>query len=102
MEPGQILVIAGEGYGQGSYWGNHRSICAKMKGAEGIIIDGAFRDLEVCPGDYIVADCNGIIVMKEEEIPGILERAQAKIEAEQYTIRKMKETGEIIPRVIRR
>ena len=40
--------------------------------------------------------------MKEEEIPGILERAQAKIEAEQYTIRKMKETGEIIPRVIRR
>ena len=139
MEPGQILVIAGEGYGQGSYWGNHRSICAKMKGAEGIIIDGALRDLEgcreagvplfatnvtcgsckkdregelnvpvicggveVCPGDYIVADCNGIIVMKEEEIPGILERAQAKIEAEQYTIRKMKETGEIIPRVIRR
>lgn len=139
MEAGQILVIAGEGYGQGSYWGDHRSICAKMKGAEGIIIDGAFRDLEgcreagvplfatnvtcgsckkdrdgelnvpvicggveVCPGDFIVADCNGIIVMKEEEIPGVLERAQAKIEAEKYTIRRMKETGEIIPRVIRR
>ena len=39
--------------------------------------------------------------MKEEEIPGILERTQAKIEAEQYSIRRMKETGEILPRVIR-
>ncbi len=43
-----ILVIAGKGNCDCSYWGDHRSICAKLLGAEGVIVDGAFRDLEGC------------------------------------------------------
>lgn len=131
------MVIAGKGYCQGSYWGDHRSICVVMKGVEGVVIDGAFRDLEgcreagmpiyaravtpgsagkealgelnvpvmcggvmVCPGDIIVADCNGVLVLKPEEVEGVMERARKKIQAEEETIRRMKETGEILPRVI--
>ena len=137
IQKGEVMVIAGKGYCQGSYWGDHRSICASMKGVEGVVIDGAFRDLEGCreagmpiyaravtpgsagkealgelnvpvmcggvmirPGDIIVADCNGVLVLKPEEAEGVMERARKKIQAEEKTIRQMKETGEILPRVI--
>ena len=137
-EPGDVLVVAGQGFGTGSYWGDHRSICANLKGLEGIVIDGAFRDLEgcreadfpifarnvtpgsagksregelnvpvicggveVCPGDLIIGDCNGVLVIKPKDAEWIMEKADAKIKAEQYTIQRMKETGEILPRVIR-
>ena len=48
LEAGQVLVIAGKGFAYSSYWGDHRSLCAQMKGAEGVVIDGLFRDLEGC------------------------------------------------------
>ncbi len=48
VNPGEILVIAGGGECNHSYWGDHRSICAKIQQVEGVIIDGAFRDIEGC------------------------------------------------------
>lgn len=56
--------------------------------------------MEVCPGDIIVGDCNGVLVLKPEEAEEVMERARKKIEAEERTIQRMKETGEILPRVI--
>ena len=137
VQEGDVMVIAGKGECNHSYWGDHRSICAAMKEAEGVVIDGAFRDLqgcreagfpifaravtpgsagkerlgelnvpvicggvEVCPGDIIVGDCNGVLVLKPEEAEGAMERARKKIQAEERTIQRMKETGEILPRVI--
>lgn len=136
-EAGDILVIEGRRYSEKSYWGDHRSLCAAMKGLEGIVIDGAFRDIEGCretdfpvfaravvpgsagkerqgemnvpvicggqrvsPGDFIVGDENGIIVIRPDEVWEIMERAKKKAEAQEYTIRRMRETGEIFPRVI--
>ena len=48
LSEGDILVIAGKGNCASSYWGDHRSLCAKMIGAEGVVVDGAFRDIEGC------------------------------------------------------
>lgn len=48
LKKGDILVVAGKGNCKSSYWGDHRSLCASMKKAEGIVIDGAFRDYEGC------------------------------------------------------
>lgn len=45
---GDVIVIAGQGGCQCSYWGDHRSLCARLQGAAGVVIDGAFRDLEGC------------------------------------------------------
>lgn len=45
---GDVIVIAGKGNCNSSYWGDHRSQCAKIKKVEGIVIDGAFRDIEGC------------------------------------------------------
>lgn len=137
LEPGQVLVIAGKGWLKSSYWGDHRSLCAQMKQAEGVVIDGLFRDLEGCreigfpvyargvtpgtakkknqgqmnvpvvcggvtvnPGDIIVGDCNGVLVLRPEKIPFVLEKTRRKVAAQKYTIDKMKQTGEVIPRII--
>ena len=45
---GDVIVIAGQGVCQCSYWGDHRSLCARLQGAEGVVIAGAFRDLDGC------------------------------------------------------
>lgn len=137
LEPGQVLVIAGKAFPGSSYWGDHRSLCAQMQGAEGIVIDGLFRDLEGCreiglpifargvlpcsaqkknqgemnvtvlcggvevrPGDFIVGDCNGVLVLRPEEVEAVLEKTRRKVEAQNYTISEMKRTGRVIPRVI--
>ena len=136
MNPGEVMVVAGKECCNHSYWGDHRSICASMKGLEGVVIDGAFRDLEgcmevgfpifarsvtpgscakaaegelnvpilcggveVCPGDLIVGDSNGIIVIKPEEAELVMERARKKIAAQNAVIERMRQTGEILPRV---
>lgn len=136
MNPGEVMVVAGKECCNHSYWGDHRSICASMKGLEGVVIDGSFRDLEgcmevgfpifarsvtpgscakaaegelnvpilcggveVCPGDLIVGDCNGIIVIKPEEAELVMERARKKIAAQNAVIERMRQTGEILPRV---
>ncbi|MGN0403704.1 MAG: RraA family protein [Bariatricus sp.] len=48
VKEGDVIVIAGHGNCKSSYWGDHRSICAKFQKAEGVVIDGAFRDIEGC------------------------------------------------------
>lgn len=41
---GDVIIVAGKGFCKGSFWGDHRSICAAKKGLAGVVIDGAFRD----------------------------------------------------------
>lgn len=48
LTPGDVLVVAGRGNCDCSYWGDHRSLCAQMVGAAGVVIDGAYRDHEGC------------------------------------------------------
>lgn len=48
LSKGDVLIIAGKGNTNLSYWGDHRSICAKFMKAEAVIIDGAMRDIDGC------------------------------------------------------
>lgn len=48
VKAGEVIVIAGQGNCISSYWGDHRSFCARFQKAEGVVIDGAFRDVEGC------------------------------------------------------
>lgn len=45
-KPGDVLVIDGRGSGNNALWGDHRSLIAKKLGLEGVVMDGAFRDIE--------------------------------------------------------
>lgn len=136
VKPGDILVVGGHGNCDCSYWGDHRSICAKMMGAAGVVIDGAFRDVEGCreagfpvyakgltcgtagksgvgainvpiscggvtvhPGDIVVADANGVCVLRPEESESVMERALRKREAQERVIEEMRRTGVVNPKV---
>ena len=84
-----MIVVAGKGFCKGSFWGDHRSICAAKKGLAGVVIDGAFRDKEGC-------EEAGVPIFARCVVPG-----SAGIAAEKSTIQKMEETGEILPRIIK-
>ena len=45
-KPGDVLVIDGRGSGNNALWGDHRSLVAKYLGLSGVVIDGAFRDID--------------------------------------------------------
>lgn len=45
-KPGDVLVIDGRGSGNNALWGDHRSLVAKHLGLSGVVMDGAFRDIE--------------------------------------------------------
>ena len=106
-----------------------------MRHVEGVVIDGAFRDIEGCeeigvpifargvvpraggkardgrvnvaveiggvrvsPGDIIVGDADGVVVVPPEEAEEIMARARKKSETEAAAIKRMEETGEVLPR----
>ncbi len=43
---GDVLVIDGRGSGNNALWGDHRSLAAKHLGLSGVVMDGAFRDID--------------------------------------------------------
>ena len=45
-KPGDVLVIDGRGSGNNALWGDHRSLVAKKLGLAGVVMDGAFRDID--------------------------------------------------------
>ena len=45
-KPGDVLVIAAHGSCSNALWGDHRSLIAKKLGLEGVVMDGAFRDID--------------------------------------------------------
>lgn len=135
VQPGQVIVIDAKGYTKQTCWGDYRSFCAALQKAEGIVIDGTFRDLDGCeeigvpifargtvpraggkerlgqinvpitlgevtihPGDFIVGDADGIVVVRPEEAEELMNRAKEKAEREAQAIRYMKETGKLVPR----
>ena len=136
LKKGDVLVVAGHGNCDASYWGDHRSICAAMQGAEAVVIDGAFRDIEGCeeagfpvfargltngtaqktgagainvpvscggaavlPGDVIVGDRNGVLVLRPSEVEPAMEKALDKRLRQEATIREMQATGKVLVNV---
>jgi regulator of RNase E activity RraA len=112
-EEGDVIVIDNSGRKDVSCWGEILSYAAKMKGIKGVIIDGAFRDLDdikkinfpvyarqvvpvtargrimqesfntlircgnaqVRPGDIVMADGSGVVVIPQEKAEEVLEAA---------------------------
>jgi 4-hydroxy-4-methyl-2-oxoglutarate aldolase len=109
-------------------WGDMKTEFALKQGIEGVVIDGAIRDLnrnlrlnlpmfakyvtpsasgkkdvgeinvsitcggvEVSPGDYVLGDENGVVVIPEEQIENVLERAREKLAKDEATIKKIKD-----------
>ena len=121
---GDIIVIDNGGRKDVSCWGEILSYGAKQKGIKGVVIDGAFRDIDdiektgfsvyaravvpvtarkrimgletntiiqcggaqVRPGDFVMADGSGVVIIPAENIDEILEKAEKLFIKEQAMI----------------
>jgi regulator of RNase E activity RraA len=119
--PGQIIVIEHNGREDVAGWGGILSLAAKTRGVEGVVIDGACRDLdesremdlpvygraavpvtarsriverawnvpirirgiEVSPGDWVIADASGIVVIPEHNALAVIDSAERIVEKDQ-------------------
>src|ERR1700694_1096505 len=110
---GSVLVIDGQGELNTALWGAITTACARIKGVEGIVIDGAIRDVAlikrdklpvfaravvpnaggaeyrgeigipiqcagavVNPGDWIVSDEDGIVVVPQSRLEDTIGAAE--------------------------
>lgn len=126
-KPGDVLVFDNGGR-EISTWGGLASTAAKIRGIEGVVIDGGCRDadqiaelgfpvftrhitpttgktrikilelngtiqcggIRVGPGDIMVADGTGVVVVPQEKARDILEKAQAAEKAEEHFVEQLK------------
>jgi RraA family protein len=116
---GHVLVIDGQGDLNTALWGGLTTMAALKKGVEGVVIDGAIRDLAdirssslpvfaravvpnaggaeyvgeigiivqcggipVAPGDWIVGDDDGVVVVPEARLSKTAEAAARILDAE--------------------
>jgi regulator of RNase E activity RraA len=119
---GDVLVVANDGRVDVASWGGLLSVAAAARGVEGVVVDGACRDVEelstlplevfcrgvttvtargrlversfgeavtiggvtVAPGDWVVGDASGVVVLPAGEVERIVETAHslARREAE--------------------
>ncbi|MEA5083652.1 MAG: RraA family protein [Lachnospiraceae bacterium] len=130
-QAGDIIVIDGHGCCNNALWGDMRSYMASLKNINGVVIDGAFRDIDenedldfpvfakglccgaasknesgeinvpiscggviVNPGDIIVGDRNGVVVVRPDEAKEIMKNALDKRSSEEEKIKSF--TNEIL------
>lgn len=118
-EPGDIIVIDGQGDLVNALVGENLVLWAIKRGVAGIVVDGAIRDVDtlrkldfpiysagitpsgtykhgagevnvpICcgrvvvnPGDIVVGDADGLVVVPAQEAAEILEKAKGKLQQE--------------------
>ena len=110
---GSVLVIDGQGELNTALWGDVTTLSARLKGLQGVVIDGAIRDLYkirrdklpvfaravvpnaggaqyageinvpvqcggaiVHPGDWVVGDEDGVVVVPQERLEMVMDAAR--------------------------
>ena len=131
---GDIIVIDNHGDLKNNCWGEILSMGAKMKGVDGVVIDGAARDIDMCeefefpvyargavpitargrtiqesfntvvrigdvqvsPGDIVMADINGVVFIPAEKLDEVLEAAEKILEKETAMVAELKDGVSIV------
>ena len=126
-QPGDILVVAVDGFLEAGIWGEIITVAAMEKGIVGIITDGTVRDtmpikslgfpmfskgfsmkgttkqnpgkinnpitlggVVIHPGDIVLGDNDGVVVVPLSKAREVLEAAHKKEEAESDVIRRIR------------
>jgi 4-hydroxy-4-methyl-2-oxoglutarate aldolase len=112
--PGTIILVEHGGRADVAGWGGILSLAASQRGAEGVVIDGACRDIDESrelhfpvyarcavpvtargriieiewnrpialagvpsrPGDFVIADGSGVVIIPEEIAAAVIEKAE--------------------------
>ena len=134
---GHVLVIDGQGELNTALWGSIITVASGLKGMEGVVIDGAVRDIEgirkerfpvfaravvpnaggaeyvgemnvpiqcggavVKPGDWVVGDEDGVVVIPADRLPAVLEAAE-KLESVERNIERAVRRGDDLVSLLR-
>jgi RraA family protein len=134
---GSVLVIDGQGELNTALWGAITTACARIKGVEGIVIDGAIRDVAlikrdklpvfaravvpnaggaeyrgeigipiqcagavVSPGDWIVSDEDGIVVVPQPRLEDTIGAAE-RLRRVEIKIQREVESGKDLGTLLR-
>jgi regulator of RNase E activity RraA len=119
-QPGDVIVIDNGGKLEFSTWGGLLSLSAKLKGVNGVVIDGACRDIDEArdlefpvyargvvpmtargrvmqesfnqeiqfagvqcrPGDLVIADGSGVVIVPQEKAAEVMTAAEAIFQKE--------------------
>jgi regulator of RNase E activity RraA len=105
-QSGDVIIIDNRGDLYNNCWGEILSMGAKMKGVSGVVIDGAGRDIDAPitargrimeesvnevvrigdvqarPGDIVIADVNGVVIIPVEKLDEVIEAAEGIVEKE--------------------
>lgn len=130
LQPGDVIVVDAGGYKEtGGMWGEIMTLAAKKRGIEGIVIDGAARDISILremnfpifartsspgstakktfgsinrpitcggilvnPGDLIIGDDDGVVVIPKDRIEETLKSGEAR-DRKEDGIKQMIEEG---------
>ena len=125
--PGDVLVVNAGGYKEaGGMWGEIMALAAKLKRIEGLVIDGAVRDVAamrkmrfkvftraispggtvketgglinkpvVCggmlvnPGDMIVGDDDGVVVVPRDRLEEVIVMADKRVKKEEEIMKQL-------------
>lgn len=127
-ERGDVLVATADGYLESGAWGDIASLAAQLRGVNGLIFDGAVRDVDsiarmdfpvfsrgisikgttkrlhgelnqpisiggICvnPGDIVVGDSGGVVVVPAAEIDDVVVKAHAIIAKEEDIRQKLRQ-----------
>lgn len=125
-EPNDVLVVNVGGDTEAGVWGGIMSMSAHQRGAAGLVMDGAVRDVDeirasgfpvyakavcikgtgkdkigwinhpiVCggvsirPGDLVVGDDDGVVVVGRERLDEVLAACQKRMERERWMIEQI-------------
>jgi RraA family protein len=134
---GGVLVIDGQGELNTALWGAITTVCARLKGVEGIVIDGAIRDVAqirrerlpvfaravvpnaggaeyrgeigvtiqcagavVSPGDWIVSDEDGVVVVPAPRLEDVIGAAE-RLRKVEIKIQRAVESGKDLAALLR-
>ncbi|MDT7707798.1 MAG: hypothetical protein QOG20_3405 [Pseudonocardiales bacterium] len=127
--PGDVIVVAHHGRPNVSGWGGVLSAGARRGGIEGVVVDGAVRDVDeatdlglpvfaltgvpvtarsrvvqrawnvdvefagvtVHPGDYVVADGSGVVIVAAASIEAVLDKAESIAAKERAMVARVHE-----------
>jgi 3-hexulose-6-phosphate synthase/6-phospho-3-hexuloisomerase len=124
---GKVLVIDGQGERNTALWGSIITMAARLKALQGVVIDGAIRDVAgirrdrlpvfarsvvpnaggaeylgelnvpiqcggvvVNPGDWVVGDEDGVVVIPANRLPSVLKKAELLGQIEKQIVRAVR------------
>ena len=101
-----VLVIAGQADRNVALWGELTTLAALRKRLAGVVIDGAVRDIAkirrvqcggevVRPGDWLIGDDDGVVVIPAEKLQPTLETAQRIVAAEREIERAIRNGADL-------